>query len=50
MYCIYLNFGIELKDFPFSLIKPNGKYYYFYWMLSNLDNVENFDKEYLEAF
>lgn len=37
---------IHRQDFPFSLLKREGNYNYFYWMLDNLDGFALFKREY----
>jgi hypothetical protein len=37
------------KDRPLSLLKEDDRYYSFYWMLNNLDSLEQFEREYQAA-
>lgn len=34
------------EDFVFSLLELTDKYYYFHWMLPNLDDLPTFKKKY----
>jgi hypothetical protein len=35
---------------PFSLLEDTEKYYYFYWMLTTLEDLEQFKKEYQNTY
>ena len=44
-----LTFLSDLPENPiFSLLKPKGDYYYFYWMLLKLNGLKNYEKKYQE--
>lgn len=37
------------KNKPFSLLTEQNQYWYFYWMLDNLNYLQDFEREYQEA-
>lgn len=50
-YCRVLKKNLEIPDDsratpPLSLLKAEDDYNYFYWMLSNLDDLERFERRY----
>jgi hypothetical protein len=50
-YCRIIGKNLRTLDdnltiFPLSLLKTEGDYYYFYWMLNNLDELGSFQRRY----